>query len=77
LIDHRLPFHRTATDLGTPSKSAKTPIATHDVVETHETPLSELELHIVGFGLHQTDQPEAAALATDGPTKSTTNIPTT
>jgi hypothetical protein len=47
-IDHRFPFQRSAT---VPDTSFIAPTATHHVVDTHETPLRELELAPGGFGL--------------------------
>jgi hypothetical protein len=50
-IDHRFPFQRSASVSRIPIELWKEPTATQAVVETHETPLSELELAPGGFGL--------------------------
>jgi hypothetical protein len=48
--DHRLPFQRSASGIA-PIPVSKVPTASHAVVETHETPLNELESAPGGFGL--------------------------
>jgi hypothetical protein len=45
-IDHRLPFQRSAS-----VPIDEEPTASHSVVETHETPLSVLELAPGSFGV--------------------------